>query len=70
MIFHNYICSHVQKASKTVVDYFLPWANFAFGLIYKSLISDISLQNKTFGTHYFLDSLPLFDSAVIWQKKL
>ena len=34
MIFHNYICSRVQKASKKGLLSLLPFTNLTFGLIY------------------------------------
>ena len=46
MIFHNYICSRVQKASKTVVDWFLPWTNLTFGLIYFKIYNITIIESR------------------------
>ena len=59
MIFHNYIYSHVQKASKTVVYWFLPFTNLTFGNYKKSGNSAIS---SIFKSTSVVESEQFFDT--------
>ena len=83
MIFHNYICSRVQKASKRVVDWFLPWTNLTFGFIYSFFevvpnclhvivnvfrtLIVLSILNIWFV--WFAPYLRLFNINILWIKR-